>query len=48
MYYRLHFQAGTILRIADFVKKNPRASEAQLVAEVKKELEIFSVAVKAL
>lgn len=30
------------MRISDYVKKNPRASEAQLRSEVEKEIKIFA------
>ena len=35
-------QAQTILRISDYVKKHPKASEAQLKAEVEKEIKKFA------
>ena len=40
----LHFslQAATILRISDYVKKHPKASEAQLKAAVEKEIKNFA------
>merc|ERR1712189_93866 len=35
-------RAKTILRISDYVKKNPRASEEQLAKEVQKEIQQFA------
>lgn len=35
-------QAETIMRISDYVKSHPRASEAQLKTEVEKEIKMFA------
>lgn len=35
-------RAETIMRISEYVKKNPRASEAQLKSEVEKEIKLFA------
>lgn len=35
-------QAETIMRISAYVKSHPRASEAQLKAEVEKEIKLFA------
>lgn len=35
-------QAETIMRISEYVKSHPRASEAQLKAEVEKEIKLFA------
>ena len=35
-------QAETIMRISEYVKNHPRASEAQLKAEVEKEIKLFA------
>lgn len=35
-------RAETILRISNYVKKNPRASQAQLKSEVEKEIQLFA------
>ncbi|XP_068729389.1 uncharacterized protein [Montipora capricornis] len=35
-------RAETILRISEYVKKNPRASQAQLKSEVQKEIQLFA------
>ncbi|XP_020615726.1 uncharacterized protein LOC110053784 [Orbicella faveolata] len=35
-------RAETIMRISEYVKSHPRASEAQLKAEVEKEIKLFA------
>ena len=35
-------QAETIMRISEYVKSHPQASQAQLKAEVEKEIKIFA------
>jgi len=35
-------RAETILRISNYVKNNPRASQAQLKSEVEKEIQLFA------
>ena len=42
------FQAQTIKSIAEYVKKNPRASEAQLKNELTKQIKAFAEKVAAL
>ena len=48
LYFVCIFQAQTILKICDYVKKNPRASQAQLKAEVEKEITAFAQQVSQL
>lgn len=36
------FQAETVMRISQYVKSHPQASQAQLKAEVEKEIKIFA------
>lgn len=40
--------SGVVLRVADYVKKNPRATEQQLVDHVRSELKSFEIFVNAL
>ncbi|MED6243106.1 hypothetical protein ATANTOWER_015040 [Ataeniobius toweri] len=42
------YKRDCTLSIADFIKKNPRASQAQINAEVEKNVLIFAARVKAL
>ncbi len=42
------FQAQVVLKIADYVKKHPRASEDELVKVVRAEIDAFRLAVQSL